>query len=94
MGRAQATQIAATETALTIVAPGRTSPSSTQVRAQLLVELDLAAEAVEHLLTSCTRLIGARSGYDAQGQLTAATAEVVARTYGLRAAALYGSTDE
>jgi hypothetical protein len=35
-----------------------------------------------------TRLIGARAGYDARGQLTAATAEVVARTYGLAAAAL------
>ncbi len=91
MGRAQATQIAATETALTIV-PLEERSQIEQVRGQLLSELDLAAEAVEHLLTSCTRLIGARSGSDARGQLSAATAEVVARTYGLQAAALT-STD-
>jgi hypothetical protein len=90
MGRAQATQIAAAEAALLVV-PAADRTSVEQVRARLLDELDLAAVAVERLLTSCTRLIGARSGYlplHAQGQLSAATAEVVARTYGLAAAAL------
>jgi hypothetical protein len=86
MGRAQATQIAAAEAALG-VAPATDRTDLEQVRAQLLHELDLAAVAVEHLLASCTRLIGARSGYDARGQLSAATADVVARTYGLAAAA-------
>jgi hypothetical protein len=90
MSRAQAAQIAATESALLVVAAGDRA-SLEEVRAQLLGELDLAADAVEHLLASCTRLIGARAGYDARGQLSAATAEVVARTYGLAAAALVTS---
>lgn len=90
MSRAQAAQIAATESALLVVPTGDRS-SLEEVRGQLLAELDLAAVAVEHLLASCTRLIGARSGYDARGQLSAATAEVVARTYGLAAAALVSS---
>jgi hypothetical protein len=90
MGQAQAAQIGATETALTLVPPDQRA-SIEQIRVQLLGELDLAAVAVEHLLTSCTRLIGARSGPEAAGQLSAATAEVVARTYGLRAAALSGT---
>jgi hypothetical protein len=87
VGRAQAAQIAATEAALAVV-PVPERPALEEVRAQLLAELDLAAVAVERLLASVTRLIGARSGYDARGQLSAATAEVVARTYGLAAAAL------
>ena len=87
MSRAQAAQIAATESALAVV-PAADRAGLEEVRAQLLGELDLAAVAVERLLASCTRLIGARGGYDAAGQLTAATAEVVARTYGLAAAAL------
>lgn len=90
MSRAQAAQIAATESALAVV-PGADRAAIEQVRAQLLGELELAAVAVERLLASCTRLIGARGGYahpDMAGQLSAATAEVVARTYGLAAAAL------
>jgi hypothetical protein len=90
MSRAQAAQIAATEAALAVVPTGERAAVE-EVRAQLLGELDLAAVAVERLLASCTRLIGARSGYLHQqvtGQLSAATAEVVARTYGLAAAAL------
>lgn len=87
VGRAQAAQIAATETALAIISAAD-RPGLEQVRSQLLAELDLAAAAVEHLLTSATGLIGTASGYDAQSRLSAATAEVVARTYGLRAAAL------
>jgi hypothetical protein len=87
VGRAQAAQIAATEAALAVV-PDADRAGLAAVRTQLLGELDLAAEAVERLLASLTRLIGARSGYDARGQLSAATAEVVARTYGLAAAAL------
>ena len=87
MSRAQAAQIAAAESALAVV-DAADRQSIEQVRAQLLGELDLAAVAVEHLLASCTRLIGARQGYDAAGQLSAATAEVIARTYGLAAAAL------
>ena len=87
VGRAQAAQIAATEAALAVV-PTTERAGLEDVRGRLLAELDLAADAVEHLLASVTRLIGTRSGYDARGQLTAATAEVVARTYGLAAAAL------
>ncbi len=90
MSRAQAAQIAAAEAALAVV-PAGDRGGIEQVRAQLLGELDLAAVAVERLLASCTRLIGARSGYDATGQLSAATAEVVARTYGLAAAASVSS---
>lgn len=84
--QAQAAQIAATETALEVVGAGERE-SLQAVRATLLAELDAAAAAVEHLLASLTRLVGARAGYDARGQLSAATAEVVARTYGLAAAA-------
>jgi hypothetical protein len=85
-GQVQAARIAAAETALSIVAAAEQEPLHA-VRAGLLTELDLAAAAVEHLLASLTRLIGARAGYDARGQLSAATAEVVARTHGLAAAA-------
>ena len=85
-GQAQAARIAATETALGVV-PAAEQESLEAVRAGLLTELDLAATAVEHLLASLTRLIGARAGYDVRGQLSAATAEVVARTHGLAAAA-------
>jgi hypothetical protein len=87
VGRAQAAQIAATEAALTVV-PVAERAALDEVRRQLLDELDLAADAVERLLSSVTRLIGTRAGYDARGQLSVATAEVVARTYGLAAAAL------
>ena len=90
MSRAQAAQIAATESTLAVLPAGERQAIE-QVRAQLLGELELAAVAVERLLASCTRLIGARQGYaqpDAAGQLSAATAEVIARTYGLAAAAL------
>jgi hypothetical protein len=87
VGRAQAARIAATEAAIAVVAAAE-QEALERVRWQLLEELVHAAEAVEHLLASVTRLIGARSGYDARGQLSAATAEVVARTYGLAAAAL------
>ena len=85
-GQAQAAQIAASEAALQVVGAGERAPLQA-VRAGLLEELDAAAAAVEHLLASVTRLIGARAGYDARGQLSAATAEVVARTHGLAAAA-------
>jgi hypothetical protein len=87
VGRAQAAQIAATEAAIAVV-PAAEREALERVRGELLEELVLAAEAVERLLASVTRLIGARTGYDARGQLSAATAEVVARTYGLAAAAL------
>jgi hypothetical protein len=85
-GQAQAAQIAASEAAIEVV-PVDERASLLAVRAALLIELDAAAAAVEHLLASATRLIGARAGYDARGQLSAATAEVVARTHGLAAAA-------
>jgi hypothetical protein len=85
-GQAQAAQIAASEAAIEVVAPDEREALQA-VRAGLLTELDAAAAAVEHLLASVTRLIGARAGYDARGQLSAATAEVVARTHGLAAAA-------
>ena len=66
-------------------ATGRRSRS---VRGQLLPSWTWRRSRSSACWPACTRLIGARSGYDARGQLSAATAEVVARTYGLAAAAL------